>query len=163
MTLSLFLSFLLHLSSSDPCQLPSDVQAAIDRSGKSWTLVTFDQLFPDIVQYVTEGTCPTLVSGDFNGDGLLDHATLLNSDPLELVIFEGRTDGYQIIPFQKIGFGIYDAGIGLGMSLWEPGQVSGMDSTIVLQNPGILFEKYESSSFIIYHDGEKYQKLWLGD
>ncbi|MGE5457733.1 MAG: hypothetical protein ACM3RX_05205 [Methanococcaceae archaeon] len=108
--------------------------------------------------------CPTLVSADFNGDNRVDYAAMVHhNEKIELIIFESYKNSYKVIIVEKISYGIYDNGIGLGITLENPGLLQSQEVSVKINNPGIRFVKFESSGSVIYKLKNDYKTFWYDD
>jgi|GEM_PF-4132356 len=146
------------------CLVPNSVNDILKKNEIS--IVDKSKLIRDWATYLTTA-CPTIVLGDFNGDGEEDYAIIGEGDnfsqPYGLFIIEFTEDGFKLIKIMDIGFGIYSGGLGFGMKIIERGKINGIHKTINIKNDAIFFTKFESSSKVIYYENGIYQEVWTGD
>ena len=162
MTKYFILVVLVHAQSlviAQDCNLPNEIRSVLALEKPISELVDKSDLVPNWNDFL-DTSCPTIASGDFNGDDVTDYAILITDNPYELVVAQSNKGSFEVYSLNKIGFGIYDGGLGWGIETWKK-SVS-IDS-IKLKNDGIYFEKFESSSSVYYWDQNQFKKIWLSD
>lgn len=101
-----------HIFFGQNVNLPDEIRGEMDRAYPGWRLSTVDE---DIVEFLRErssGSQPNLISGDFDGDGRLDYAILIEhtnfhepdkafTHVLEKLVFLKRRKGYKKLVMEE--------------------------------------------------------------
>ncbi len=147
------------------CSLPSDILDLVSKELPEVRPVSTSAIVEDWDQFLTT-VCPTLISDDFNGDGIKDYvfiATSPKGNPYQLLAAQSKGQVFELTTLMDIGFGVYSRGLGFGLETYPKGSVDGISQSLELSYPGILLNKFESSTVLFYYDGDSYQKMYLGD
>lgn len=142
----------LRAAGADSLELTTDTVAA-------WPKDVFDYFIA--AKRAKDPDYPYIATGDFNGDGLTDHAALVKhtGKPVyEIAVISGdSTDKNRIRSWKE------DIDI-CAISLYPKGELAGMDQPPVkMRGDGINVEYYEKASFVIYWDGKEFRRTYTGD
>jgi hypothetical protein len=110
---------------------------------------------------------PLYLRGDFNGDGQVDIALLLQKKTpnqpkpaAAMAVFHGGTREVKIVEGQDL---LVADDIWKVMSREEMSQSLPVYSQVKLRGEGIIMGKFQSSSQLIYWDGQQYRSLQTSD
>ena len=144
----------IFLQQPGPCQVPEQIIRLVHMIKPTTELVTEEKINPVWKEYL-KTECPTVVEGDFNGDGIEDYGLIITDGPYRLIIAESNSDTYRLVGILNIDFGISNRGLGFGMELYPAGTGFAHD--------GILFEKFGSFTWVYHWNHGKYEKVIIGE
>ncbi|MEQ8714200.1 MAG: hypothetical protein RIC80_14360 [Cyclobacteriaceae bacterium] len=143
----------------DNCRLERQYRQALDSVKTGYEIVDASQLIPYWNDFL-DTECPTVLEVELNGDEKSDYAVLIKNESYELVVILSTDNAYQVHTLLEIGFGVYDEGLGWGITRFADKRVN---EEVDLENDGIHFMKFESSASVYYWDGSRFNRVWLAD